>query len=55
MLGASKIRRILYWRQVVSALALITFAQEGYYFLAVIPVTAMKQVEEISCRDLGEP
>jgi hypothetical protein len=48
VVGASKIWRILYWRQVVSALALITFAQEGYYFLAVKPVTAI----EASRRDI---
>ena len=33
VVGASKIWRILYWRQVVSALVLITFEQEGYYLL----------------------
>jgi hypothetical protein len=48
VVGASKIWRILYWRQVVSALALITFAQEGYYFLEAIPVTAI----EASRRDI---
>jgi len=48
VVGASKIWRILYWRQVVSALGLIAFAQEGYYFLEVIPVTAI----EASCRDI---
>ena len=48
VVGASKIWRILYWRQVVSALALITFAQEGYIFLEVIPVTAI----ETSRRDI---
>jgi hypothetical protein len=48
VVGASKIWRILYWRQVVSALALITFAQEGYYFLEVIPVIAI----EASRRDI---
>jgi hypothetical protein len=46
--GASKIWRILYWRQVVSVLALITFAQEGYYFLEAMPVTAI----EASGRDI---
>jgi hypothetical protein len=46
--GTSKIWWILYWRQVVSALALITFAQEGYYFLTAIPVTAI----EASRRDI---
>ena len=45
---ASKILRILYWRQVVSVVALITFAQEGYIFLEVIPVTAI----ETSRRDI---
>ena len=54
VVGASKIWRILYWRQVVSALALITFAQEGYYFLETRPVTAIEASEEISCRDLSE-
>ena len=48
VVGASKIWRILYWRQVVSALALITFAQEGYYFLEAMPVTAI----EASRRDI---
>jgi hypothetical protein len=48
MVGASKIWRILYWRQVVSALALITFAQEGYYFGEAMPVTAI----EASGRDI---
>jgi hypothetical protein len=48
VVGASKIWRILYWRQVVSALALIAFAQEGYYLLEVIPVTAI----EASGRDI---
>ena len=42
VLGASKIWRILYWRQVVSALALITFAQEGYYLLEAMPVMAIE-------------
>ena len=42
VVGASKIWRILYSRQVVSALALITFAQEGYYFLVALPVTVIK-------------
>ena len=55
VMGASKIWRILYWRQVVSALALITFAQEGYYLLEAIPVTAIEASPGISCRDLGEP
>jgi hypothetical protein len=40
--GAGKIWRILYWRQVVSALALIAFTQEGYYFLEAIQVTAIE-------------
>jgi hypothetical protein len=48
VVGASKIWRILYWRQVVSALALITFAQEGYYFREAIPFTAI----EASRRDI---
>jgi hypothetical protein len=48
MVGASKIWRILYWRQVVSALALITFAQEGYYFGEAMPVTTI----EASGRDI---
>jgi hypothetical protein len=48
VVGASKIWRILHWRQVVSALALITFAQEGYYFLEAMPVTAI----EASGRDI---
>lgn len=42
VVGASKIWRILYWRQVVSALELITFSQEGYYFLEAIPITAIE-------------
>ena len=42
MVGATKIWRILYWRQVVSTLAVITFTQEGYYFLEAIPVTAIE-------------
>ena len=48
VVGASKIWRILYWRQVVSALVLITFAQEGYYFLEAMRVTAI----EASRRDI---
>ena len=48
MVGATKISRILYWRQVVSALVLITFTQEGYYFLEAMPVTAI----EASDRDI---
>lgn len=48
MVGASKIWRILYWRQVVSALVLITFEQEGYYLLDAIRVTAI----EASRRDI---
>ena len=48
VVGATKISGILYWRQVVSALVLITFTQEGYYFLEVIPVTAI----EASRRDI---
>lgn len=55
VLGASKIWRILYWRQVVSALALITFAQEGYYFLAAIPVTAIEASRRDILPGLGEP
>ena len=42
VVGATKISRILYWRQVVSALVLITFTQEGYYFLEAIPVKAIE-------------
>ena len=42
MVGASKTWRILSRRQVVSATALITFTQEGYYFVAVIPITALE-------------
>ena len=48
VVGASKIWRILYWRQVGSLLALITFTQEGYYFLEAMPVTAI----EASRRDI---
>ena len=48
VVGRSKIWRILYWRQVVSALVLITFTQEGYYFLEAMPVTAI----EASDRDI---
>ena len=48
VVGASKTWRILYWRQVVSALVLITFEQEGYYLLDAIRVTAI----EASRRDI---
>ena len=41
-LEGSKIWRILYWRQVVSAIGLITFAQEGYFLLAVVLGTALE-------------
>jgi hypothetical protein len=37
------------------ALALITFAQEGYYFRRPRQSRQLKQIAEISCRDLGEP
>jgi hypothetical protein len=48
VVGRSKIWRILYGRQGVSALVLITFAQEGYYFLEAIRLTTT----EASRRDI---
>ena len=48
VVGATKISRIFTGRQVVSALVLITFAQEGYYFLETMLVTAI----EASRRDI---
>ena len=42
VLAVGEAWQILYWRQVISAMALITFMHEGYYFLAVILVRALE-------------
>jgi hypothetical protein len=55
VVGRSKIWRILYWRQVVSALVLITFTQEGYYFLEAIRLTTTEVSRRDILPDLGEP